>query len=174
MSLCKEVHSPRSFIQSPPLLPAPINFLLLAPFSPFVHSFFIFLCSLLLFNFSSCSRIFSCYMLLFRFLLFFRFLDCSLLQDYHLSALCSFTYFMACSLLLCLKYCLLAAAWLPLTGVFKQSCLFQSWHPDFQIILSCKHVHQGQIYCHIPASMGHLSTAAWRHVEGLKWSSNNR
>ncbi len=56
-------------LQFPLLLPAPFNFLPFAPFLLFPCSFFIFLCSLLLFSFSSCSmllfQIFHCFMLLF-------------------------------------------------------------------------------------------------------------
>ncbi len=42
---------------------------------------------------------------------------CSLLQDYDFSAPCSFTYFTACSLFLCVKYGMFPAPGLPLTGV---------------------------------------------------------
>ncbi len=68
-------------------LPTSFNFLPVGPFFP--CSFLIFSCSLLRFNFSSCSWIF-CFMLLFSLLHapFLHFL-CSLLQDYHLSAPCS-------------------------------------------------------------------------------------
>ena len=49
------VHAPFAIS---PLLPAPFNFPPFAPFSLFHCSFFIFLCSMVLFNFSSYSRMF--------------------------------------------------------------------------------------------------------------------
>ncbi len=84
-------------------------------------SFFIFLCSLLLFNFSSCSLIISlapCSIS--QFLLLpapFSKFSCSLLPDYVFLAPCSLPYYRPCSLLPWVSRAILPAPWLPLTGV---------------------------------------------------------
>ncbi len=83
------------------------NFCHLLPFHLFPCSFFIFCASCSLLILSLAPGFFSCSMLLFRIflssiLLFYNFW-CSSLQDYQLSAPCSFIYFMACSLLLCVN-----------------------------------------------------------------------
>ncbi len=114
LSLCQGVPCSLLLLQFPILLPAPFNFLPFAPFLLFPCSFFISLCSLPLFNFSSCSM-----------LLFFKFstTPCSFLPSWvllapglHLSAPCSFIYSLACSLLLCVKQGMLPAPGLPLMG----------------------------------------------------------
>ncbi len=85
-------------LQFPLLLPAPFNFLPFAPFSLFPCSFFIFLCSLLLFNFSSCSmflfQTFHCFMLL---LIIFG-APCS-----RITLVCSLLLYLFDGLLLCAK-----------------------------------------------------------------------
>ncbi len=110
-------------LQSPLLLTAPFNFLPFAPFLLFPCSFFIFLCSLLLFHFSSCS------------MLLFQIFHCSILLFTILGAPCS-RITLDCSLILYLYYGMLLAPLcqigpapgLPLMGVhfhFAQNCPYK-------------------------------------------------
>ncbi len=95
-SLCQGGPCSLLLLQFPLLLPAPFNFLSFAPFLLFPCSFFIFLCSLLAFNFSSCS------------MLLFQIFHCSMLLVTIFGAPCS-RITLVCSLLLYLFYGLLLA-----------------------------------------------------------------
>ena len=100
------VHAQLLLLQCPPLLPATLKFF--APGSFFTFSTCLFNCSVLpppFLIFPLAPGFFvPCSSLEFPLLLarFYHFL-CSMLHDYHLSAPCSFTYFMTCSFLLCVN-----------------------------------------------------------------------
>ncbi len=98
-----------------PILPDPFHFQHPLLFTNFHRSFFIFLCSLLLLNVSSCSLIISltpCW--IFQFFAapcsLFQIL-CSLLPDYVFLAPCSLPYFRLCSLLPWVSRAILPAPW---------------------------------------------------------------